>query len=43
MPAMTMPFPVSPEIDLGAVEAGDELLFGLDDQTMTINQMEAGQ
>lgn len=40
MPAMTMPFPVAPSIDLNAVKAGDELTFGLDPQTMAVNQLE---
>lgn len=40
MPAMTMPFPVAPSIDLNGVKAGDELSFGLDLHSMAVNQLE---
>lgn len=43
MPGMTMPFPVAPEVDLGAIRPGDQIHFGLKAGSMMINQIEAGK
>lgn len=40
MPAMTMPFPVVPGIDLSTLKKGDELRFRIDEQSFSINDLE---
>ncbi|WP_348675174.1 copper-binding protein [uncultured Abyssibacter sp.] len=40
MPGMTMPFPVGPDVDLDAVEQGDDVRFTLKHGTMMVDRLE---